>query len=90
MTTKLLIDGDCRLSDAVDGESSLTTVADGEVGVFMGLIPDPYTGEYVFTPTEETQIVPTVGLTMIDNITVNPIPSNYGRITWDGSVITVS
>ena len=24
------------------------------------------------------------------NIRINPIPSNYGLITWDGSVLTVS
>lgn len=24
------------------------------------------------------------------NIVINPIPSNYGLITWNGSVITVS
>ena len=28
--------------------------------------------------------------TMASDVTVNPIPSNYGLITWDGSVLTVS
>lgn len=90
MTTKLLIDGDCRLSDVVDGESSLTTVADGEVGVFMGLIPDPYTGDYSVTPSADTQVIPVAGLTMLENFTVNPIPQNYGLISWSGSGIRVS
>jgi len=51
---------------------------------------DPYTGEYTFTPSAETQTVPTNGLRMTDDITINPIPNNYGLITWNGSVITVS
>lgn len=51
---------------------------------------DPYTGEYAVTPSSETQVLNTNGLRMTDNITVNPIPQNYGLITWNGSVITVS
>lgn len=51
---------------------------------------DPYTGEYTVTPSAETQVIPTNGLRMTDNITVNPIPNNYGLITWNGSTITVS
>lgn len=51
---------------------------------------DPYTGSYVVTPTQSTQVLYTDDLRMTDNVTVNPIPSNYGLITWDGSVLTVS
>lgn len=54
------------------------------------VLPETYTGEYTLTPTEETQTIPTNGMYMDDNITINPIPSNYGLITWNGSVITVS
>ena len=51
---------------------------------------DTYDGQYIVTPTEETQELHTVGLLMKHNVTVNPIPTNYGRITWNGSTITVS
>lgn len=51
---------------------------------------DPYTGDYTITPSAETQILRTNNLRMTDDITINPIPSNYGLITWDGSTITVS
>ena len=51
---------------------------------------DPYTGDYSVTPSAEAQVLQTDGLRMTDNITVNPIPNNYGLITWDGSTITVS
>lgn len=50
----------------------------------------PYEGEYVFTPTMSTQEVATSGKLLLRNITINPIPSNYGLITWNGSSLTVS
>lgn len=49
-----------------------------------------YEGAYTVTPTAETQTLQTNGLRMTDNITIEPIPSNYGLITWNGSTITVS
>lgn len=49
-----------------------------------------YTGSYVVTPTQATQVLATNGKRMTDNVTINPIPSNYGLITWDGSTLTVS
>ena len=51
---------------------------------------DPYTGAYEVTPTTETQTLATVGKRMTDNVTINPIPSNYGRIEYNGAVLTVS
>ena len=51
---------------------------------------DPYTGDYTITPSAETQILETRNLRMTDNLTIEPIPNNYGLITWNGSVITVS
>lgn len=51
---------------------------------------DPYEGEYVITPSSETQVLETKHLRMTDNITINPVPSNYGLITWNGAFLTVS
>ena len=43
------------------------------------------------TPTQSTQIVePDSGYGGLSKVTVNPIPSNYGLITYDGSSLTVS
>lgn len=50
----------------------------------------PYEGEYIFTPTQDTQTVPIGGYVATQNITINPIPSNYGLITWNGATLTVS
>jgi hypothetical protein len=49
-----------------------------------------YTGPTEFVPSEETQIVQTKNLRMTDDIVVDPIPRNYGLITYNGSTITVS
>lgn len=49
-----------------------------------------YTGEYEVTPSAETQTLNTEGLRLTRNVTVNPIPQNYGLITYNGAVLTVS
>lgn len=51
---------------------------------------DIYDGEYEVTPGQSPVILPTAGKTMARSVTVNPIPSNYGLITWNGSTLTVS
>lgn len=52
--------------------------------------PPKHGGPYEVTPTNSTQVIPTSGLLMTDDFKVNPIPSNYGLITWNGSTLTVS
>ena len=54
------------------------------------IYPETYTGETSVTPSEEEQILRTGGLYVTDHIHIDPIPSNYGKITYNGSVITVS
>ena len=51
---------------------------------------EDYEGAYEFTPTDEVQTVPIAGKTPAQDIIINPIPSNYGLITWNGSTLTVS
>jgi len=54
-----------------------------------GSYPD-YTGAYEVTPSTETQILPTSGTGLLQDIRINPIPSNYGLITWNGATLLVS
>lgn len=61
----------------------------GTLSLGSGTAP-PYEGPTEFTPTQGTQVVEAAGFQFSQNITINPIPSNYGLITWDGSVLTVS
>ena len=49
-----------------------------------------YDGPYEFTPTQETQYAPSEGKVLLEDIVINPIPNNYGLITYNGAIITVS
>jgi hypothetical protein len=51
---------------------------------------DQYTGLQTITPSSTEQILETDRKVVLGNIIVNPIPQNYGLITWNGSTITVS
>ena len=72
-------------------------VATSAVGLSVGLGAaytmregEIYDGPYEFTPSSETQTIYTKDKTLLENITINPIPNNYGLITWNGSILTVS
>jgi hypothetical protein len=54
------------------------------------LTGDIYEGAYAVVPTQQTQILQTKNKTLEDDVTIAPIPNNYGLITWNGSVLTVS
>ena len=49
-----------------------------------------YDGEYLITPTEEVQVLSTKDTRLLSNVTIGAIPSNYGRISWDGTKLTIS
>ena len=49
-----------------------------------------YVGPYEVTPSAAAQTLDTAWLVMTGNLTVAPIPSNYGLVTWDGATLTVS
>lgn len=51
---------------------------------------EAYGGEYSVTPSTTAQVLPTRNQTMKHDLTIEPIPSNYGLITYNGSTITVS
>ncbi|MDT3386994.1 MAG: hypothetical protein LIR46_04415 [Bacteroidota bacterium] len=47
-------------------------------------------GPYDITPSQSEQVVEIEGLKATHNIVVAPIPNNYGLITYNGSILTVS
>lgn len=49
-----------------------------------------YTGPTSITPSAQTQTLYTAYTNMLHDITINPIPSNYGLVTWNGSVLRIS
>lgn len=49
-----------------------------------------YDGKHEFTPSSETQIINTQDKIVTKDIVIKPIPPNYGLISWNGAVLTVS
>lgn len=49
-----------------------------------------YEGAYELTPTAEAQTIPVHGYRFEQDLVIDPIPNNYGLITWDGVTLTVS
>ena len=87
----VVLEGECSLTNNFNGDCSLFAVYDGETGLFTEVHTDvQYTGDYTITPSAEVQVLQTNGLVCYDNITIEPIPDNYGLITWNGSTLTVS
>jgi hypothetical protein len=70
----------------VDSDNAAALFVGGEV--YGGHVP-AYEGEYTVTPSEQEQTLETSGKRLAQNVIVEPIPSNYGRISYSGSVITV-
>lgn len=74
----------------------MSVAADGvtlEVNIgaaYSTISGEPYEGEYTVTPGQTRQVLETNGKVMANNVVVNPIPQNYGLITWNGSVLTIS
>ena len=64
----------------------------GNFSVDFGTVPtqSDYDGPYEITPTNQAQILSTADKVLEADIVIEPIPSNYGLITWNGTVINVS
>jgi len=86
----MAVHGSINENSTVRGSLNAGGHVGGKTSVPTVVYPDPYYGPYEVTPTQGTQVLETDNLFMRDNVTINPIPSNYGLITWDGSTLTVS
>ena len=74
----------------IDGGVKSSLSITGDVMTGGGKPSPPYEGLTEVTPGDTAQVLPTTGFLLLEDITINPIPSNYGRITWNGSFLTVS
>lgn len=61
----------------------------GTLANYQGDVP-VYGGAYEFTPGTEEQTIPIANRKATQDIIVHAIPNNYGLITWNGAVLTVS
>ena len=83
------------LKGTLAAPSSLSGRLDGGAGLAGSLMTGgrfypAYDGPTSVTPSPSAQVLPTEGRAVLADIIVNPIPSNYGLITWNGSTLTVS
>lgn len=65
------------------------------VGMDVGFVvvsglAEHYDGSYEFTPADTAQTVSIKDKVADEDIIINPIPSNYGKISWNGLGIRVS
>lgn len=65
-------------------------IINGNVSIPHSVTNAPYTGSYTINPSQESQTIPIRNKVATQDITVNPIPDYYGRVTWDGSVLTIT
>lgn len=91
MTDRVVLDGTCNLLSRLDGSCTLSNMLDGSAITAVKINDYKYyAGAYEVTPTDTAVVLNTADLMMMDNVTINRIPSNYGRIAWNGSTLTVS
>ena len=89
---EVVLDGDLSLDIQMDGDMSLNIPADGESGTVIKVTEydlPVYSGQTEITPSEDAQTLQTADKTVLQNIIVNPIPENYGRLLWTGNTLTV-
>ena len=83
MGDKIVLDGELSLNIPLDGTpDKVLKVAEYDLPVYDGITE--------ITPSQNTQILQTSNKVLTRNIVVNSIPSNYGLITYNGSILTVS
>ena len=71
------------------GEQDTLSMHVGDPVVKSDILP-AYEGPYNIIPATVEQVLNTKNKALSDVITIAPIPQNYGLITWNGSIITVS
>ena len=85
-----------RITATLQALQQITGILSGTGSLSVGLcVPEkiggiPFEGSYEYTPTDATQVIAINGKRATSDIVINPIPSNYGLITWNGSYLTVS
>lgn len=75
---------------SISGGVAPTASMGGTMTIPTVVAPPIYDGPYEVTPGASAVTLETNGMAMAGDIVINPIPSNYGLITWNGSTITVS
>lgn len=84
------LSGTLTPSQTLQGTLSAPGGIEGQLTIPNAILPPSYEGPVEVTPSAEGQVLETENLYMTENITIGPIPNNYGLITYNGTTITVS
>ena len=92
MQNTVVIDGNLSLLISGEASAELLLMDSAEVGIFTAMreILPIYDGATTYTPSDQEQTIQTNGKSLLTDIIINPVPNNYGLITWNGSYLTVS
>ena len=82
--------GRLRAIPTLSGRLRASPTLTGNLNIPVYIDVDIYGGVTMVTPSEETQVLDTQNKTVLSDIIINPIPPNYGLITWNGFEMTVS
>ena len=85
----MILHGTLSAVQTISGTLTTQPTIIGSLSIPLATDTNPYQGQYEVTPSEETIVLETRNKSMNHNVTVNAIPSNYGRISWDGRSLTV-
>ena len=84
------ITGSISARAGVSGEISTQAGIGGTLVIPEEVLPERYEGAYTVTPSGQEQRLRTEGMMMRGDVIIEPIPQNYGLVTWDGIKITIS
>lgn len=72
------------ISETLEFDIDLEIIAEGgSVDI------DWYEGAYEFTPSQSEQTIEIAKQTAKQNITINPIPNNYGKVSQVGNDLVI-
>lgn len=83
------LSGNLSTALKLNGKVSVSETLTGGLSISTGDIP-AYHGETTVVPSDEEQILSCSGFVMPADVIVKPIPSNYGKISWNSVTLTVS
>ena len=90
LTLAQTLTGEISSTGTLTGTLSEASTLSGGLTIPDEIRPEAYQGSYTVTPTEETIVLETKDKETTANITINPIPTNYGKLTWNGTTLIVS